>query len=202
MMKSFPFWPKIVLFGLACLLIFAGMQLPLPFLTLLGWLVFGILGLFLGLEVIVTRQASFYRRHADQVVGSESYSGCAAQLWGGMFVLFGLGLVLGALAALIRPQQARAVLDQALEQPWGWGILIAGLGVFVAMYGLARLLAGGAMTVRGVGQAVRHVGYRAFGVACLLIGAGLMALGLMLITSPERLSAILQQWIPLLPLPF
>jgi hypothetical protein len=133
------------------------------------------------------------------VIGSESYSGCAAQLWGAIFVLFGLGLVLGAVAALIMPEQARALLDQALEQPWGWGGLLVIVGFLAAMYGLARVLAGGATSVRGVGEAVRHVGYRAFGAACLLTGAGLIALGLMLIVSPERLSAFLQQWFPFLP---
>lgn len=201
-MKLSPLWLKIALFALACLLLFAGEQLSLPFLALFGWMVFGVLALLLGLEVIVTREVSFYRYRADHVVGSESYSGCAAQLWGSLFVLFGLGLVLGALAALLEPQQAQAVLDQAFEQPWGWGILIAGLGMLLATYGLTRLLAGGATTVRGVALAIRHVGYRVFGAVCLLLGAGLMALGLILIISPESLSAFLQQQFPLLPLPF
>lgn len=198
-MKQFPFWFKIAMVFLAVLLLFAAERLHLPALAPLGWVVFGVLALLVGLEVIVTREASFSRRRADHVVGSELYSGCAAQLWGLMFVLFGLGLALGALAALVRPQQAQAILDQALEEPWGWGILIASLGVFVTLYGLARLLAGGAATVYGFWQRVRYVGYQVQGGVYLLIGVGLVTLGLMLITSPELLTAFIQQWAPLLP---
>jgi hypothetical protein len=198
-MKQFPLWFKIAMFFLAVLLIFAAERLPLPALTPLGWVVFGVLALLVGLEVIVTQETSFFRLWDDYVVGSEVYSGCAAQLWGLMFVLFGLGLALGALAALVRPQQAQAVLDQALEEPWGWGILIGGLGVFVTLYSLARLLAGGAATVYGFWQRVRHVGYQVLGGVYLLISAGLVALGLMLISSPEILNAFIHQWAPLLP---
>jgi hypothetical protein len=194
MMEQFLFWLKIGLFALACILMFAGERFHLPALIFLGTMSLGILSLFLGVEVIIKREASFRTRRAESVIGSESYSGCAAQVWGFMFILFGLGLALGALAGLIQPQQARTALERALETPLGWGILSAILGVFIFLYGLARILAGGAAISKNAWSGLRDAGYRMFGGLCLLFGGGLIGLGLILITSPETIIEYLQHW--------
>jgi hypothetical protein len=196
-MKQFLFWLEIALFALACLFFFAGERFDLPPLLFLGVISLGGLGLVVGVEVIVKREASFNIRRANHVIGSENYSGCAAQLWGFMFVLFGLGLVLGALAGLFQPQQALAIVDQAFATPLGWGILSTVLGIFTATYGLTRLLAGGAIAARNLLGHARDMGYRLFGILCILIGGGLVVLGLTLIFSPEKLTTFLRQWIPL-----
>jgi len=198
-MKQFLFWLEIALFALACLFFFAGERFDLPSLLFLGVMSLGGLGLVLGVEVIVKRQASFSIRRADHVIGSESYSGCAAQLWGLMFVLFGLGFILGALAGLFQPREARGMVDQAFATPLGWGILSSVIGIFLSTYGLTRLLAGSAGVARNLLGHARNVGYRLFGLLCLLIGGGLVVLGLALIFAPETLTTFLRQWIPLFP---
>jgi hypothetical protein len=194
--KEFAFWAKIGLFFLAVALLFGGGRLGLPFLTALGWLVFSGLAVFTGVEVIVTREASFFRRRSGHVTGRDTYSGCAAQLWGAMFVLFGLGLSLGSLAAMLAPEQTLGLIDRALDEAWGWGILIAVLGSFTYLYGLARVLAGGAEPSRKRG--IRHLGYRLFGAAVLLAGLGLVGIGLVLVVFPDAVHAFLGQWFPAL----
>lgn len=198
-MKQFLFWLEIILFALACLFLFAGERFDLPSLLFLGVMSLGGLGLVLGVEVIMKRQASFNIRRADHVIGSENYSGCAAQLWGLMFVLFGLSFILAALAGLFQPREARVLIDQAFATTLGWGLLGTAIGIFLSTYGLTRLLAGSARAARNLLGHARDLGYRLFGLLCLLIGGGLGALGLTLIFSPETLTTVLGNWMPQLP---
>jgi hypothetical protein len=191
-LKDLAFWIKIGLFFLAVALLFAGERLDLGFLTALGWLVFGILAVFAGAEVIVTREASFSIQRGETVVDTESYSGCAAQLWGGMFVLFGLALALGSLAALAAPERAMDLADRALDEPWGWGILIVVFGTFTAMYGLTRALAGAARVSPGGNRGFRQTVHRIMGFIVLLAGLGLVGIGLALIVFPETVLGLVR----------
>jgi hypothetical protein len=190
----------LVTFLLAALLMFAADRLSQPALTFIGLMLLGFSALLSGVQVIVTRQAFFLPTGRQSLKRrAESYSGLAAQLWGVFFVLFGLICVLAALAGLFAPEQAQAVVDQALETPAGWGVLLTILGVFLSLYGLTRLLSGSASVSTGFQIQLRDAGYRLFGGVCLLLGLALVALGLTLITSPEMLNDLIRQWIPGLP---
>jgi hypothetical protein len=198
-MKDLLFWLEIALFAAACLLAIGGQRLQQPSLIMLAVMVFGVLAVVLGAEVFVKRRASFLSRRAGHVTGSEQYSGVAAQIWGIFFVLAGVLCILAAIAGLLMPDRAQAVIEQALETPAGWGMLAVVAGTFLGLYGLTRVLAGGAATVRGLTERLRDTGYRLFGALCLLVGLGIVALGLMLILSPEMLAEPLRRWLPQVP---
>jgi len=173
---------------IAVLLMFIGVQFSLPSFTYLSVTFIGLTALLAGIQVIVTKEA-FFLPHGEQALRqrSELYSGLAAQLWGVIFLLFGLGFVLGGATALFIPQQAQATVDRLFETAAGWGILLLVIGLFVALYGLTRLLAG----VAAVGSRTRlrfhDVGYRLLGGFLLLLGMGLAIIGILLLISPETL---------------
>jgi hypothetical protein len=181
-------WLPLITFATAVLLMFIGVQFSLPPFTYLSLMFIGLTALLAGIQVIVSKEA-FFLPIGDQALRrrSELYSGVAAQLWGIIFILLGLGFVLGGAAAVFIPEQAQATFDRLFDSAAGWGILITVIGIFIALYGLTRLLAG----VAAVGSKARlrfhDVGYRLLGGFLLLLGVMLIGIGVLLLTAPEIL---------------
>jgi hypothetical protein len=186
-MKRFKSLP-IVTFFVAALLTFIGVQFSRPPFTYLGLMFLGLTALLAGIQAIVTKEA-FFLPIGDQALRrrSELYSGVAAQLWGVIFILFGLGFVFGGVAALFIPEQAQITFDRLFDSAAGWGILITAVGLFVALYGLARLLAGVAAVGSNVRLRFHDVSYRFLGGFLLLLGIVLIGIGTLLLTAPETL---------------
>ena len=200
-MKNLLSWLPIILFFLAAGLMFAADRLGLPALTFAGVTVLGVTALVVGVQVIVRREAFFLPSGRDSLRRrAESYSGLAAQIWGVMFVLFGLILLGVGVIGLGNPGQAFGFLEQALDTSAGWGALLFIIGVFVTLYGAARLLAGGAHTSGSSARLqLRDMGYRLFGFVVLVAGLALLGLGYILFASPETLTGLLGQWLPAVP---
>lgn len=199
-MKKLLIWVPIILFFGAAGLMAAADQLALPALTFAGLVLLGLCAVLSGIQVIITRQA-FFLPSGDQSLRrrAESYSGLAAQLWGVFFVLFGLIFILAGLIGFGRPERVMALIDQSLETPAGWGVLLFTIGVFVALYGLTRILAGSASTGTGIQARLRDIGYRMFGGLALIFGLLLLALGFILLTSPEILTGLMEEWFATVP---
>ena len=199
-MKNLLSWIPILLFFGAGGLMFAAERLAMPALTFGGLILLGLCAIVSGIQVIITRQAFFLPSGRDSVRRrAESYSGLAAQLWGVMFVLFGLIFMGIGLLGIRSPGQVFAYFEQALETSAGWGALLFTIGVFVTLYGATRILAGDASTGSDFQVRLRDIGYRLFGGAALFFGLLLLALGYILFTSPEMLSGMVQEWVPVLP---
>lgn len=200
-MKNLLSWLPIILFFLAAGLMFAADRLGLPALTFAGVIVLGVTAIVVGIQVIVTREA-FFLPTGDQSLRrrAESYSGLAAQIWGVMFVLFGLIFIGVGVIGLGNPEGAFGFVEQALETSAGWGALLFVIGVFITLYGFTRLLAGGAHTSGSSARLqLRDMVYRLFGFVVLVAGLLLLALGYILFASPETLTSLLGQWLPTLP---
>jgi hypothetical protein len=196
-MKERLSWLPIITFFLAFGLMFAGQNLNIFQLTTAGFLFLGITAILAGIQVIWTKEAFFSPSGSQSVRRrSEHYSGLSAQLWGVFFLLAGVGASLASLVAMLNPAAAQTFLDQFLDTPAGWGILLAGLGVFVSLYGLTRLLAGAAAVSRKFGGRLRDLGYRGLGALSLLIGLALIGLGLVLILAPDLLLTWVEGVIP------
>lgn len=199
-MKNLLSWLPIILFFAAAGLMFAADRLAVPVLTFAGVTVLGLTAIVSGIQVILTRQAFFLPTgEQSQRRRAESYSGLAAQIWGVMFVLFGLIFIGIGLAGVRSPGQVFGFLEQALETSAGWGALLLLFGLFLTLYGLTRVLAGGASTGSGARLQLRDMGYRLFGGVVSIVGLLLLGLGFILFTSPETLSGMIRQWIPLVP---
>ena len=197
-MKKLISWLPILLFFAAAGSMFAADRLAMPALTFAGLVLLGLCAVVSGIQVMVTRQAFFLPGGRDVLRRrAESYSGLAAQLWGVMFVLFGLIFIGIGLVGFRSPGQVFAYLEQALETSAGWGALLMIIGVFLSLYAATRILAGGAST--GSGLPWRDLGYRLFGGAALIVGLLLLALGYLLFASPETLTGLIREWVPFIP---
>lgn len=171
---------------------FIGIRFSLPPFNFLALILLGITSLLAGIQVVVKKEAFFLPRgERASRRRSELYSGLAAQLWGIIFILFGLGLLLGGAAALFIPEQAQATVDRLFDSAAGWGILLIVLGVLAGLYGLTRLLSGAAAVSRRM--VWRNAGYRLLGGFLLLLGIALVAVGVLLLTSPETLVEFLMR---------
>lgn len=199
-MKKLWTWLPVMTFFLAAGLVYVGQQFDVARLTAAGFLCLGFTAMLAGIELIRTRKAFFLpggRNAAGQ--RAERYSGLSAQLWGVFFLLLGVGASLAAAAAFFNPERAQTLVDQLLETPAGWGVLLAIFGVFLGLYGTIRLLAGSAAVGRTWQSRLADLGYRGLGGVLLLAGLGLVALGLLLIVAPDLLGAWAAQLFPFSP---
>src|SRR5690606_5761449 len=83
-----------LIFFLAVILMFAADRLGLPALRFAAVIVIGVTAVAAGIQIIITRDAFFLPVGRNSLRSrAESCSGLAAQIWGVIFVLFGLSFI-------------------------------------------------------------------------------------------------------------
>jgi hypothetical protein len=181
-------WMEIALFGLAVVLLYAGVKLGLPLLTNLGGLCIGAFGLVAGIQTLRTKHLGFETRQKN-FGPITTYTGLAAQLWGALFLAFaGLVFVLVGVAWFY-PGGAEAFWSSFFATSWGWGFILIAAGAAFGVSGLATLLAGSGGYYKGLQDRV----IRASGFLPLFFGMALAALGLFLILFPGWLGQMFQR---------
>jgi hypothetical protein len=181
---------SLVLLIIGLLVVAAGLQLQIKPLVSLAWFGLGLFGLVSGLRMIVTRRADVPQGNR-LVQTTERHTGFSAQLWGVLFIAFGL-LAMGFGGAVwLPPGLLEAWFGRLFDTTAGWGVLLVVIGVPVVLYSLTRLLASSSAFA---GTAHRNPFARVLsGCYYGLIGLVLVAVGALLIADPGLLARLAEQ---------
>ena len=139
-----------------------------------------------GIHMIVTRRARIPVGESDDPP-AEQHTGLSAQLWGVLVAMFGGLCLLFTYDMWRRPHDSSEAMAERLANPFYRGLAVTALGAMVGIYGLTRLVANkDAFSEIGLSPTHRWLS----GVASVLIGAVFVALGLMMMLSPDSLTAL------------
>jgi hypothetical protein len=175
-------YSQIALAVLAALAILSSEWLGRPRLMYSGAICLGGLAALAGIDTILTRHVRFFETR----VGSTTYRGLAAQLWGITFIVMG-----GAIAAFgvsgFTSLAERSLAEALLEQP---GIPLIGLAAILLGAGGATLL-GPAHSSASRWDLLLSLPNRLAGLIGVVLGVGVMALGVVAILDPGQLEEVL-----------
>lgn len=188
----------VMLFLLGGALILLGHQLKHTALINIGLIGLGLAAVVGGIEMIITERAEFRTENwwttaQGQVTRVESFYGLPARLWGIVFIISGMLIIVITLAAWLSTGNVETFLTQFLSTPARWGVLILITGILVSTHSLIRILAGSAMHSRGLYFVLHDFGERVLGVLYAVIGLGLVVLGMIVIIAPDSLMAFLHR---------
>jgi len=140
-----------------------------------------------GVRMIITRKASVPGSSGSGAnAHMEYHTGLSAQIWGVLFVLFGVIIVTLAYG-LWRPNEMTDSIRRVLATPLGSGLGMFGTGAMIAMWAATRFIAGKAAFVETREPvADRYV----FGGIYSFIGLALMIVGVVRIAAPDLLTAL------------
>lgn len=132
--------------GVSVIVIAGGMlylaeYLHLPSLIPIAIGVFGLFGVWLGVDTFIHGEIRLWNRLYSR---REDYSGVTARLLGTLIFLFGAGVSLFAFLEWTQPGMAGNYLAGLVGSSRGWGILLIAFGFFTLLFGVIRLFAGSA----------------------------------------------------------
>lgn len=126
----------IVALGLAA----AGLHYRIPVIIALVLVALGVFSGVSGIRMIVTRRAEIPTGESMDA-SREHHTGTSAQLWGLLFLILSVPLVLLGVAYWRYGDHPPAdILAGVMRSPVGSGLLIVACGVAIGLYGLTRLL--------------------------------------------------------------
>jgi len=165
---------------------------PIVIAFVLGGL--GLFSIFSGIQMIITKRADVPTSDNFDA-HKERHTGFAAQLYGILFVVFGIIIVFITLAEWLFPKTPLFQIEHLLENSLGIGIFLVIAGALVMIFGIIRLIAGNvAYQETGLAPFERVAG----GIYFSLFGLGLLGVGIWLILSPSTLKALFQYLISLI----
>jgi hypothetical protein len=183
------------LFLLAGGLAFAGQRFSLPLLINLALLCLGVMTATMGVELIVTKRAESAIGGFAYIQAVEVFTGLAAQLWGVMFLLLGLVIIVGIVAQWLAPAAVHAWYGSLVGTKAGLGLALCASGLFAGLWGTMRLLAGSAGLDLGWMTRLSNIVDRIGGGIALLAGLGLLGVGVLLVVAPAIVtSAWVELW--------
>ncbi|WKZ42689.1 MAG: hypothetical protein QY302_11365 [Anaerolineales bacterium] len=151
-------------------MVYAAEEFNMPQLIPLAMGLFGLFGVSLGIETLVSGEITLFNRLYSR---RENFTGLPARLFGVMILLFGTAVSFYAFYEWTTPGAAGKFLAGLVGSPRGWGILLITFGFFTLLFGLIRLIAGSAHRPEERSRWV-DFGYRARGLVNLI--AALIAL--------------------------
>jgi len=182
------------LIGVGLAIAYIGVKFRNP--ILIGLLVagLGLFSIFSGLQMIIFKRAEVPT--SDTLSAhKERYTGLAAQLYGILFIAFGVFIILIALGEWLFHRSAVFQINQLLGNSFGFGVFLTIAGALILIYGIIRLIVGNAAyTETGLRPFERVAG----GIYFSLFGLGVLATGMWLIVSPFTLSALIKYWVSLI----
>lgn len=135
--------------------------------------VFGLFGVWLGLDTFIQGKIRLWNRLYSR---REDYSGAPARLLGTLIFLFGTGVSLYAFLEWTQPGTAGNYLAGLVGSSRGWGILLIAFGFFTLLFGLIRLFAGSAHRPEERSGIVDFT-YRMRGSVNIVVGVLMLILG-------------------------
>jgi hypothetical protein len=143
-----------------------------------------------GVQMIVTRRATLPTSNSF-AAHKEYYTGLPAQLWGVMFLMF--GVVIGAIALsfwIYGDQPPTDLVRRIFDSRWASTLVIVGTGTTIGMFGLTRLLSRPATFVE---TKLSPVGRVAGGIYACALGGLTVAGGLVHLLAPGTLTRLRDQ---------
>ena len=176
----------VICFFLGALSLIGGDRLAIPFLSQLGVLMLGGAFIGLGLDSIVTRS---HTTGSGGRYAADIYAGIHSVLWGGAFILIGIGVwVVGAIWSLGLGQ---ATVDFLKRRP---GLMITYMGLVFLLIGLAQTGRWRRFIWRGPHPVVmlpRRIG----GALLAVVSVAIIAVGMFEVLFPSAFDAIcLRLW--------
>ncbi len=154
---------------------------PIISLTVIGM---GLFGIFHGVQLIIAAHAHVPASSAMDSP-TERRAGLTTQLWGALFVAFGLLIIAFGVGYWISPESPEEWWDKFLSRPSGWGLLLLTAGPLVTIRSLTQLFAPRSAFT---GASLQNFFERyVSGGFLLLVGVGMVVLGLFLIIAPALL---------------
>lgn len=155
----------------------------------------GLYGIFSGIQMIISKRADIPTSGGGSA-HVEHHKGLSAQIWGILFVVFGVLIVFIALAMTVYQDSSRSWIENFFSASTGFGWFMTVAGTILLLFGVMRLISGNApYTETKLIPFERVMG----GVYFLLIGLGLIGIGLWLILSPSTLRAFINNLVSLIP---
>jgi hypothetical protein len=178
-------------------LAFLGDQFSVQVLMDLAMVCFGALIVAIGMEEIIGR-LDMYRGGASnlgQMAGL--YQGLAAQLWGLVFILIGLGLVGMILTKWLAPGAASKWSD-VIGSRSGIALMLGLMGLMVTLNGLIHMLVGEGPAKPGMLSTLSNVLSRLGGTATFLFGLGMSGVALVLLVAPGFVDAVWARFVAMI----
>jgi len=157
---------------------------PVLIFLILGSL--GVIGIFGGMQMILTRRADMPASD-DLNARKERSVGHLAQLYGILFTLFGIISVMIALALTFQKPTSESWINVSLSDSQGMGLFLSGAGLLIGIFGVIRLMAGN--------DAYRETKPSPFesatdGIYFSFFGISLLAIGMWIAFSPASLRIV------------
>jgi hypothetical protein len=143
----------------------------------------GAYGIFAGFQMIISRRGEEPTSGGGSA-HKEYHTGITAQLWGFLYILFGMITILIALGMSISGETSKAWVDAFFAKPSGMGWFMTAAGGMILLFGIIRLISGNASyTETKLVPFERITG----GISFFLLGLVILSAGLWLIISPSSL---------------
>jgi len=148
----------------------------------------GVYGIFAGFQMIISKHAEV-PTSGGRSAHKEYHTGIAAQLWGFLYILFGVITILIALGMSISGETSKAWVESFFAKPSGMGWFMTAAGGMILLFGIIRLISGNASyTETKLVPFERVTG----GISFFLLGLVILSAGLWLIISPSSLKALFE----------
>lgn len=154
----------------------------------------GLYGIFSGIQMIISKRADIPTSGGGSA-HIERHKGLSAQIWGILFVVFGVLIVFIALAMTVFQDSSRSWIENFFSASTGFGWFMAIAGTVLLLFGIMRLISGNTPYAETKLIPFERV---MGGFYFLLIGLGLIGIGVWLIVSPSTLKALIYDLVSLL----
>lgn len=182
------------LFLIAGGLAVAGDYMALPWLTSTGIIVFGLIAIVRGVQIIskegATQDNTKRKTKGSKTKQAQPNTGPSANLIGATLILIGLLVIIGGVVGFTTPGGINSVVNNFTESDWGIGVILGVAGLFMTAFGLERTFSGSAAKTKKHHRKVGS-GSRTGGIVTVLIGLVLLALALGFFFAP----GLLREWL-------
>ena len=154
----------------------------------------GVYGILAGIQMITSKRAEVPTSGGGSA-HKEYHTGIAAQLWGFLYILFGVITILIALGMSVPGETSKAWLEAFFARPSGMGWFMIIAGGMILLFGIIRLISGNAPYAETkLVPFERIIG----GISSSILGLVILGIGLWLILSPSTLKAFFEYLISLI----
>lgn len=161
-------------------LVWASDRFSVPWLGSTAVLLLGLWLLAWGVEVALKGEVTLIDHEKRRY---EFFTGIPARLWSAIFITAGLGILVVGWLNLSSPDGGEAFIEQALNSPAEWSILLGIVGMVVTASGMIRIISGSATLSENVSR-WEEFGFRASGVLRALLGSVFLVLAAGLLFAP------------------
>lgn len=178
-------WIQISLLLLAGLFFFTGTRLDIPPLVSAALLCLSMFLFVGGMDMLINRKMGFFTQQRN-FGPREIYTGLPAQLWGLIFIFFGLCVLVVSVLNIVLQGGMEEFWSIVLGTHWGLGILLLSIGMVVLTMGFIRLMAGSGGYYTGWKDTIDRIS----GVIPTVIGVVFLVVGFVVLFFPNLLKDV------------